>query len=304
MTTDVYISIYSDKYGDDVLEKDINLCVKELEIFEKKYSRFIENNELDTLNTSQECIVSPELFEILTLSKTYYKSTNGVFDPAIYYVLKAEGYEVSKTKKYVTRNISREISKYSPTFTFDMVSLVEPNRVIKPKDLKIDLGGIGKGYAIDKIHKILSKKYDHFCISIGGDMYLAGVDKEKDYPYWAIDIENPFGSDVILDLPTLLVSNKAIATSGINKRNWIKDGVSKNHLIDTKTHSSVDNELVCVTVIGENAVYVDVMAKTLLLLGLVAGMNYCKMNNVAAVFISKSNQLLLSERLHDYVWKD
>jgi len=302
MTTDVYISLYSDKYSDVELEKDLALCVKSLEDFEQKYSRFIKDNELDVLNNAEDINVSLELFNILTTCQKYYKSTNGLFDPTVYTTLNSEGYSLSKFKGYHP-SINNELVQGNSSFKFDRVYLISPTKVIKPKDLKIDLGGIGKGYVIDKLTEILRKKYDDFCISVGGDMYLSGVDRENSYSYWAINIENPFNVPVTPDLPTLLVSNKAIATSGINKRTWMLEGVSKNHLIDTRTNKSISNELICATVISENVVYSDITAKILMILGLADGINYCKMNNVAAVLISNNQQLFLSERVTEYVWK-
>lgn len=167
--------------------------------------------------------------------------------------------------------------------------------------MMIDLGGIGKGYVVEKLAEKMSKKYENFCIELGGDMYLGGVDKENDYPYWAIEIQNPF--DVPIEMPTLIVQNLAIATSGINKRNWNKNGGIKNHLIDSLSKKSVDNNIVCVTVIAENAVNADVYAKTILILGEKAGAKFAKDYDINAIFVLNSKKLVYTNNAKKYIYK-
>jgi len=88
--------------------------------------------------------------------------------------------------------------------------------VRKPRDVAIDLGGIGKGYIVDQVADELSKKYAHGIVDAGGDMRIMGKNREQNLDYWAIDVENPF--DATRALAVLLLSECAVATSGTNRR--------------------------------------------------------------------------------------
>ncbi len=302
MATDIFISVSSDKFPRENIVNDINKAIDIFRDFENKYSRFKVDNELFKLNSSESSRVSEELFEILEKSQCYHKLTNGLFDVSVLNLLEKQGYVLSKNRGFYDENIN--FGTISSEFGFDKVKLDKKSLMVnKSKNLRFDLGGIGKGYVVDKVAKIIKSKYVDFCVSAGGDMYLSGVDREKDYKYWAIEIESPNGVKQE-EMPVLLVSNKAIATSGINKRKWLFYGKENNHLIDTSTGESIANNLDCVTVIGKDTVFCDVMAKTLMIMGVERGLEYCNNNDIAAIFIGKGLDVYKTREVEKYVWKE
>lgn len=312
MATDIYLALSSDVFSREQLNKDLDYCVEMLKDFEKKYSRFIWGNELYELNNSSEKKVSKELFDLLKLASIYYKKTDGIFDISIKNLLEKEGYNQSFMElsqldpaKNKSRNTLTAKEASSSVYNFSNVLLDEHSLTVKkPLDLHLDLGGIGKGFVVDKVATYLNTKYSDFCVNAGGDLYAKGVDTNNKYSYWAIDIEDPFTNNSAPDMPLLTISNKAVATSGINRRRWLTENGEKNHLIDTRTGTSVSNNLVCVTVIGDNVVDCDVMAKYLLILGLAKGLDYCDNNGVPAVFITKDREVFNSQLALNYVWKE
>ncbi len=301
MTTLVYIALSSDKYTDEEINVDIAEIVAELKDFEHKFSRFLPDSELSKLNACDYTKVSDEMLAILDTCKKYHTHTKGLFDPTIHNALINEGYHLSKSKGFY--NEKQHTHSSTTAANFDLVKIDYTNKTVaKPKNIKIDLGGIGKGYIIDAIANKLKKKYADFCISLGGDIYVAGYDQINNYPYWAIEIENPFAHK--LDTPTLIVSDKAIATSGINKRVWQKYGQPKHHIIDPRTAQSSQTNLACTTVIGESTITCDIVAKMLLIHGADKGLEYCESNNIAAIFITKESKIIYTQKAHEYVWKD
>jgi FAD:protein FMN transferase len=302
MATDIYLCLTSATITEKEINTDLDKIVKQLIDFEQKYSRFIPNNYLAHLNESETFVASDDLLELIEAGESYYKKTQGLFDPTISNYLINEGYNVSKNQGFYDEKV---LQVSEENYSFADVEVNYKNKTIKkPKSLNIDFGGIGKGYIVDKIVQWVSKKYENFCIDAGGDMYLGGADVINKYPYWAIEIENPTDEKTQLPLPTIIVNNKAIATSGIGKRIWSKNETLKTHIIDPKTHKSIQNDLFAVTVVGNNTVYADVYAKTLLLLGAEDGLKYCSKGQIPAVFITKFGDVLISNEMEKYVWQD
>ncbi len=304
MATDIYISLASAEIELSEMEKDVERIIDQMREFEQRYSRFIPNNYVANLNESEEFTATDDLIELLKAGESYYKNTNGLFDPSIHNALINEGYNTSKKLGFYNKSLAALLPKRHYSFSdlnIDYVTKV----VKKPKELKIDFGGIGKGYVVDKITEWVSRKYENFCIDAGGDMFLGGVDIQNKYPYWAIEIENPLPNQELSEkIPTLLIKNMAVATSGVGKRLWVKEGVEKNHIINPKTGKSVNNDICSVTVIGPNTIYADIYAKTLLLLGHKDGLEYCYNGNISAVFITKFGDVIISDSMKEYIWHE
>jgi len=303
MSTDIFISVCSDTISQSEIEDDINSAIQKLKNFEAKYSRFLESSELTKLNDSTEMSIDEEFIHIIETAKEYYKRTEGMFNPAILPILKNEGYVISKNSGYKNAQ-NTQISDYDQDFSKVLVS---GNKVFKPNNLKIDLGGIGKGYAADMLTSFFKTKYENFIVNLGGDMYCSGADKRKNYEYWAIEIEPPY-KDFKDKLPLLIVKNAAVATSGVNKRRWSisesDPNLDKNHIIEPNSKISLENDLITVTVIGQSTTYADVFAKVLLIMGLDRAKKYCHYNNIAAILVGKSQEVFVSKEASKYVWNE
>jgi thiamine biosynthesis lipoprotein len=306
MSTDVYICLSSEDYPENVISKDIDNVISELKDFERRFSRFLPDSEVSYLNKSEQIKVSDEFFEMLSISKKYLKLTKGLFDPAILVYLINEGYVVGKQYGYKKDPNDKSFNRGSDKvaeYSFDQVKLDKNSKIVKkPKDLMIDLGGIGKGYIVDKISEDLKNKYWDFCISVGGDMYLGGKDIKNSYDYWAIEIEDPFDSGQ--EMPTLLLNNMAVATSGIYKRKWTLDGKQKHHIIDPVTKRSSETDMVSATVVGNDVTFCDILSKSLIIMGLEKAIDYCENNNISAVFVDKDKKVIVNDGVKKYVWKD
>ncbi len=301
MSCKAYFCVHSETLTVEELAKDINELVDYLTAFEKNYSRFIKGNYLDGFNNKvSEINVTEEFFEILELAQLYYNKTTGIFDVCILPYLLEEGYVKSKNDGFIDKHYANKPNTFFTTK--DLVLNKEKLTVNKPNGLQIDLGGIAKGFAVKKGKEMLENKYSDFCVDIGGDMYVGGIDRQKGYDYWAIEVENPF--DAQQQIATLLLKDTAVATSGINKRAWYRNGQKKNHLIDARTKQSVNEALTCVTVVNNDPVFADVYAKTLLISGLIAGLKLCEDENIAAIFVEKSGDVSKSSRMEKYVWKE
>ncbi|MFC1722283.1 FAD:protein FMN transferase, partial [Patescibacteria group bacterium] len=263
MATDIYVGVIGEKSEEEKINNKINECFVIFKEFEKRFSRFIKNNELDKFNNSSGKIqVSDDLYEILKLSLQFYRTTKGVFDISIYPYLLNEGYVLSSKDGYIG-----ETYYYNEKLVaLEKLKLHKNCIVEKPENLIIELGGIGKGFIINKVKEFLKNKYRNFVVDAGGDIFYSGKDLVNGYKYWVCEIQSPFNESTPIE--TLTLSNKAIATSAINKRKWLQKGALKNHIIDPKTSKSISNEIASITVISSSIINADIMAKTLLIMGL------------------------------------
>jgi thiamine biosynthesis lipoprotein len=259
--------------------------------FESRYSRFNKDNELWRLNKSEKAVVSEELFEILCQAKRYHEITGGIFDPSILRVLEVTGY----TGAY------NNCTLLEKTNFSQLILDKEKYAVTKPKNLLIDLGGIGKGFVIDKVTRFLNERFDNVLVDAGGDIAVRGVNATEGYDYWAIDIEHPKHPDEIV--ATLLLKDNAVATSGRNRKRWVSDGQSRHHIINPLTQESASDELLSVSVIAPSATEADVFAKTLFISGQEKGRAMADDWKLPAVFINKEGLVARNHYTEPYVWK-
>ncbi len=300
MSTNVYLKISDNtgKYSKQTLETDIELAFSEFVNFESKFSRFIKENELDKFNNGESVKLSEDFIEMVKLSIRFYKETFGMFNISLLENLKSEGYVQSKNKGFTS---SENQEKYN-VVTGDLKSLkVTKTKISNPLNLKIEFGGIGKGFIVDKISNILSKKYSNFVIDAGGDIRFEGQDIENNNEYWKCGIENPFTDK---DELFLKLNNKSVATSSSVKRTWSKDGVTKNHIINPLTGMSIDNEVASATVIADSTVQADVFSKTILMFGVENGIKFADSKNLACVLICKNGDIIKNENSEKFIYEN
>lgn len=294
MNTDVYVKILSHQENKKTLETHLDEIFFYFRDFECRFSRFREGSELSQFNRGQGGRVSRDLFSLLETAKDYSLETDGIFDPAILPALEMAGYANAHTAS---------IEKHSTRHSIQELSFNQKNqRISKPESLKIDLGGIGKGYCVDTVSQKLHRwGYEDFVVDAGGDIYASGVNQEEGYPFWAFDIENPFEKEQ--SIATILLCDEAVATSGRNRRAWIKDGISKHHLIDPITQDSAHSDLMTVSVIAPKVAMADVWAKTLFILGLSRGLAMAEKKRLPALFVTSEGEQVPSSLWLKKVWQ-
>jgi thiamine biosynthesis lipoprotein len=299
MRTDVFVKIFSDQQDALSLEKDLDRAFALFREFESRFSRFREESELSIFNRSSSAIVSVELFDLLLRSQAYVYETEGVFDPTILPALEQEGYQASFGSDRF--GVPAKTPSQTRSVFSDIVLNPYTRQVSKPKECRVDLGGIGKGYIVDRVAQVLRKTYTHFIVDAGGDMYIAGSDPLAGYPYSAIDIEDArYGKG---NVGLLLLSNRGVATSGVNRRKWQQGQEEKSHLIDTRRQQSVASDALAVTVVAGSTERADVMAKTLCLLGWEQGKKFAQEKRIPAFFILKNGTIEANNFMQPYLWQ-
>lgn len=181
--------------------------------------------------------------------------------------------------------------------------LVEVNRAartayIRKAGARIHLGGIGKGYAVDRAAAILRERgFRDFLIQSGGDLYVAGRNGEAPWRLAIADPRGPAGRS----FATLDLSDGTLSTSGDYERFFIKDGVRYHHLIDPDSGAPAAGTR-SVTIVADSAMLADVLSTGVFVLGPAAGMALVEqLPQVEAVIVSATNQVLISSGLEGRV---
>ncbi|HSD10222.1 MAG TPA: FAD:protein FMN transferase [Candidatus Binatia bacterium] len=245
---------------------------------ESRFSRFRADTELSRLNAAgAPTVVSPELFDVLRSARRYFELTGGLFDPTVGSALIALGYDRSFSPGALDR---RSLAAPVPVCSFAEVVLDEATRTVhKPSHIRLDFGGLVKGRTADVAAELLP------CLGVvdaGGDAVLRNGGSSG--TGWIVDIEDPRNPG--RTLLSLTVRDRAVATSGSNRRRWTVAGEVVHHLIDPRTWKPAASDLAQVTVVAPTAELAEVLAKTAFLLGARGGARFLdSIHGVAAVFV-------------------
>jgi len=162
---------------------------------------------------------------------------------------------------------------------------------LKKKGMKITLGGIAKGYAVDAAAKILwDRGFVDFILQAGGDMYVSGKKGDKS---WAVGIRDPRGArdDSFAMAP---IENHSFSTSGDYERFVLQDQVRYHHILDPRTGFPAKASR-SVTIMAKDAFTADAWSKVLFILGAEDAMKLVEsLDDFDAVFVTSDNRVVMS----------
>ncbi len=240
---------------------------KFIEQCELRFSRFLPDSELSQLNRSAGdwFAVSDDLMDMLLHSLSYYKETNGLFDPSILPDLKRVGYDKSMDDIHTGGATSNPIvSVRDARPALDKIEFDQRwKRVRLPRGMEIDLGGIAKGWIVSKAAALLSSFAAICAVSAGGDICFIG--EPLDGSKWRVELEDPRNPSQ--SVAVLHVGQSAVVTSSVAKRTWNQNGQARHHLIDPRTGEPAQTDWLSATIIGPDILAAEVYAKTLLIGG-------------------------------------
>ncbi|MCA9378843.1 FAD:protein FMN transferase [Candidatus Dojkabacteria bacterium] len=210
-----------------------------------RFTRFNEDSELANLNrnSGEWTVVTAELFMLVETMLDLAKKSNGAFDPTVIDFLETYGYD----RNYdFSRLDNPDLDKFVKKVTrerksWQEIELDKSGPGIKlAKGQRLDLGGIGKGYAIDLAYKHLDK-YQNFMIDGGGDFRVKGgahADPAQGEKYWKLSLKHKNQqTDGLQTVGTVKASNTALACSG----SWSRRVKQFHHLINTATGKPVED---------------------------------------------------------------
>ena len=263
-----------------------------------RFTRFEPSSELSALNASagRPFAASAQLFEVVDLALKLSVATDGIFNPTIIGALEAAGYD--RTFEAINSTATLRPPVTSKVSAASAIRLDADRQTITlPVDVRIDLGGIAKGWAAQTAAQQLAH-YGPCLIDAGGDiMTIGSVPGTRD---WSIEVADPLDPEHALI--ALQLHDRGVATSGVDRRKWLQNGTPQHHLIDPRTGRPSTSDLLTVTVIAPTTVEAEVDAKAVFLLGSEAGLRFANNHpSMAAALVTAHDEILLSDSMQEYL---
>ena len=221
-------------------ERALDRAESEFERFEQVMSRFRDDSELSRLNRDGRIEgASPDLVRVVKLALEAREHTDGRFDPTVHDAVVAAGYD----RTFADVPAESPGPPPSPALCGGAVH-IDWSTIELGQGTRLDLGGIGKGYAVDRVAELLALA-GPCLVNAGGDLAVRGG-------AWPVGVTDEI---------TLELTRGGIATSGRDRRHWRVADTEMHHLIDPSTGRPADGDLVSVTVVADSAANAEVLAK-------------------------------------------
>jgi len=246
------------------------------------YKPYSEVSRINENSGGKPVKISRELVEILETAINVSELTKGAFDVTVGALV--DLWRFKKEEKRVPS--TEEIGKVLPLVNYRNIILDSKNLTVslKIKGMRLDLGGIAKGYAVEKAIAVLRKNgIAKAMVNLGGDLKVIG-DRGSGRP-WRIGLQHPQFPEKLITV--LEYKDKAIATSGNYEQFFVKGGRRYHHILDPRIGYPADNGCVSVTIIADDATFADALATGVFVLGEEDGMKVIdSLNNVEGIIIA------------------
>ena len=234
----------------------------EFKKLEAIFNLFDSDSELSRLNDTQKAVVSEPLFDIIQQAQGFYRLTGGAFDVTI-------GPASILWKKAIASKtlpgpdtVAQALSLVGSDFVYLDAKTKEV--ALLKSGMRIDLGGIDKGFALDRaVRKLKDAQIDSVLINAGGNIYCLGTNHRAP---WRVGVQDPFLEGKVLD--ELVLADKAAATAGDYQQYVEINDKKYSHIVDPKTGYPVQSGIVSATVIAGNAAASDALSTACVVLGL------------------------------------
>lgn len=269
---------------------------------DNKFSIYNRSSEVSKINQNagQSAVkVSDDTFNILEKAYKFSQLSEGAFDISIGSIVDLWGFGTAKNRIPTDDEINGKLSLVD----YKKISLDRLNKTVKliDKGMKIDLGAIAVGYAVDKAVKILKENgVENALVNGGGEIYAFGSPPKKSA--WRVGIQHPRKPNGIIG--TIDLKDKAISTSGDYENYFEVNSNRYCHILDPKTGKPV-RDIMGVTVVADNTISADVLSTAIMVMGVKEGMKFAKKLGVDCIIVTGKNEkdmkISISDGLKDKV---
>ncbi len=261
MGTSISITLY-DTDDEEILSGAFDI----ISDIERKISINSENSYISKVNASsgkESVVLSDDVYSLVEYAMEIGERTGYLFNPAIGALTKLWNIGSGDERVPSREEIDRALELVSPEDV--ILNDDEKSVFLRKEGMKLDLGGIGKGYAADRVRDyLISKGVRRAILNLGGNIYAMG-EKDEETP-WTVGILSPIDESGILT--TVKVVSKSVVTSGAYERYFIEDGVRYHHIIDSKTGYPSDSDLVSSSIVSESSTLADALSTAVFIGGI------------------------------------
>jgi len=274
------LALYTD--SKTKFESDVAAVIKYVDELENIFSIYRSESELTKLNQSEPLDwhpVSPDIYDLLEKSLSWYGRSAGGFDVTVLPLIDLW----KKAGKEQRVPSGGEIQSVLGHVGSDLVTLSPSNGVRFAKEgVEVTFGGIAKGYILSQIEKLVKKLgVEKYVVSCGGDVVMQGKD------FFRVGIQEPGSVEGHLMMVLNAVPG-AVVTSGHYERFVEINGKHYSHIIDPRKGYPVENDLVSITIVADDAVDADALATAVAVLGLEKSIAFFKKSDLyKAVLLKK-----------------
>ncbi|NNF15436.1 MAG: FAD:protein FMN transferase [Gammaproteobacteria bacterium] len=264
MGTEISVQLWHEDA--EVAQRSISAVFAEMRRIDALMSTYKDTSELSQVNKlalDRAVVVSDELFELIHRALQFSAVTSGAFD--ITYASVGQHYDFRAGQKPTTAQKRALLASIG-------IANIELNTVDRSvrftaAGVRIDLGGIAKGYAVESAVALLQARgIEHAIVTAGGDSRILGDHRGRP---WGVGIRDPRNrQQLAAQLP---LQDEAISTSGDYERYFEADGIRYHHIIEPATGDSA-RKVRSVTIIGPDAVMTDALSTGVFVLGVKKGM--------------------------------
>ena len=293
MDTVITINLCCDNETMETAYNKINRLITQVD---SAVSRTNESSEIYAFNSGVETLYYPEdiTVELLSIALDIAEKTGGAYNPAV-----AGLTDIWQINSPDVSGIpsAEEIAEALSHTDYTEITIDEDKIIKTDTDIKIDLGGIGKGYAAQKVIDYLNTTtIGYGILSFGGNVAVFGYKPDGDS--FKIAIRDPLGSGTVGNVS---IKSGFVSVSGSYERYREVDGVKYHHIFDPEAGYPTDNGLVSVAVISQNGAEADALSTALFVLGLEGGYEFYKSGfcEFEAVFITDNGEIYLTDGIKD-----
>lgn len=284
------------------IDNAIEKAFREIKRTEDTFSRFKSHSEISRINSfaqQEPTRVTPETIELIEKSIEFSQLTDGAFDITVRPLIEAWGIE-DRNRKYVPEAI--QLKRALEKVGYQNIRIIKEKQSVfltRP-GMSLDLGGIAKGYAVDKaIQSLREEGIKNALVNAGGDIYALGERSMRQK--WQIALQHPRKRNA--SLTVIELKDAACATSGDYQR-YIKVADSRfSHIVNPKTGQPCSDLPASVTVLSKDCLTADALATAIFVLGPEKGIDLInRLEGIEAVIVSVHNdklEILLSQGLKE-----
>lgn len=250
-----------------------------------------EFNQINKYAGIKKVVVSPEIMEVIQLSLAYSQKSAGAFD--ISYASVGHLWRAARKKQQMPNPL--EITQARAFIDYKKID-VDPEQMtvfLPEKQMRIGLGGIGKGFIIDKVFDFLrEKRCENFMVNGSGDVRVhSAVHAPRP---WRFGLQNPFDPSKEKKIGWLTLSHGSVSTSG-DYVHFIKEDQHKHHHILDPQTGQAKIDLSSVTVLADTAVETDTQATIMMILGKNKALDYANEHHLKAILVDTEGHVFLSQ---------
>jgi len=239
---------------------------EEIDRLDRQMSNYSETSELTYINRNaarQEVIVEKELFDFLRASLDFSRTTEGAFDITVGPLMKAWGFFDNKRR---VPNAA-EIKGLMTHVGFKHVIANEKTHSIRfdREGVEIDLGGIAKGYAVDRAAEVLKESGVTSAFISSGSSSICAIGSPPGQKAWPVDVSDPL--DRSHKLERIDLRESSISTSACREKTFETGGKTYCHIMDPRIGQPIEG-LISATIITKSGIEAEALSKALMVMGI------------------------------------